>query len=253
MPNHRVDAASLSLEVKLMPKVAYTDAALTVWQGKDALQFIDGLSTNKTVDMIKGDIRQTVFTSSKAKIIDLATVFHMGEFLAVLTHKSQLESLLKHITPRILDQDVSIADVSSRNIFGIEYGCSNSKVGYYESHGGETYGYVDQQYTIIVASLDTGAVFDTELKPFHEWRIENQIPWNGYEISNKYHPLSAGLENLVHPQKGCYIGQEILVRMTSRGKQGKKLVKIDNGDVEHKSITTNGEHQSLAIVRDVNQ
>ena len=47
-----------------MPKVAYIDAALTVWQGKDALQFIDGLSTNKTSGMVKGDIRQTVFTSS---------------------------------------------------------------------------------------------------------------------------------------------------------------------------------------------
>jgi len=236
-----------------MPKVAYVDASLTVWQGKDALQFIDGLSTNKTIDMVKGDIRQTVFTSSKAKIIDLATVFHMGEFLAVLTHKSQLESLLKHITPRILDQNVSIVDVSSRNTFGIEYDCSNSKVGTFESIGGETYGYIDQQYSIIVASLDSGIEFETELKPFHEWRIENLVPWNGHEISNKYHPLSAGLENLVHPQKGCYIGQEVLVRMTSRGKQGKKLVKIDNGAVAEKFITTNGEHQSLAIVREVNQ
>ena len=236
-----------------MPKVAYIDAALTVWQGKDALQFIDGLSTNKTIGMVKGDIRQTVFTSSKAKIIDLATVFHMGEFLAVLTHKSQLESLLKHITPRILDQDVSIVDVSSRNTFGIEYACSNSKVGHFESRGGETYGYVDQEYAIIVASLDTGVVFETDLKPFHEWRIDNLIPWNGHEISNKYHPLSAGLEKLVHPQKGCYIGQEVLVRMTSRGKQGKKLIKIDNEAVAEKFITTNGEHQSLAIVREVNQ
>ena len=60
-----------------MPKVAYVDAALTVWQGKDALQFIDGLSTNKTIGMVKGDIRQTVFTSSKAKIIDPVSYTHL--------------------------------------------------------------------------------------------------------------------------------------------------------------------------------
>ena len=51
-----------------MPKVAYADAALTVWKGRDVPQFIDGLSTNKTIDMVKGEIRQTDFTSSKAKI-----------------------------------------------------------------------------------------------------------------------------------------------------------------------------------------
>lgn len=236
-----------------MPKVAYDDAALTVWQGKDALQFIDGLSTNKTIDMVKGEIRRTVFTSSKAKIIDLASVFHMGEFLAVLTHQSRLEDLLKHITPRILDQDVSIVDVTSRNVFGIEYDCSNSKVGIFESIGGETFGHVRENYTIIVASLDANIEFSRELDSFNEWRIENKIPWNGYEISSNIHPLAAGLESLVHPQKGCYIGQEVLVRMASRGRQGKKLVTIENGTVEDKFITTTGEKNSLAIIRDSNQ
>ena len=236
-----------------MPSVAYDDAALTVWQGKDALQFIDGLSTNKTLGMVKGEIRRTVFTTSKAKIIDLATIFHMGDFLAVVTHQSQLESLLKHITPRILNQDVSIVDVTSRNAFAIEYGCSNSNVGHFDSLNGRTYGYVDPKYSIIVASLDVGCDYDEDTKVFHEWRIENEIPWNGYEISNKNHPLAAGLDSLVHPQKGCYIGQEVLVRMTTRGRQGKKLVKIDNGSVSEKFITTVGETQSLAIVRDSNQ
>tara|TARA_B100000459_G_scaffold140006_1_gene98659 strand:- start:243 stop:944 length:702 start_codon:yes stop_codon:yes gene_type:complete len=233
-----------------MPKVAYMDAALTVWQGKDALQFIDGLSTNKIVDMVKGELRRTVFTSSKAKIIDLATVFHMGEFLAVVTHKSKLEALLKHITPRILNQDVSIVDVTTRNTFGIEYACSNTNVGQYLSNHGETIGYVDEHYSIIVASLDTESTFTDDLEAFHEWRIENQIPWNGYEISDKYHPLSVGLSHLVHPKKGCYIGQEVLVRMVSRGRQGKKLVTVENGSVAEKSVTTPGKRQSLAIIRE---
>ena len=31
---------------------------------------------------------------------------------------------------------------------------------------------------------------------------------------------------LVHESKGCYIGQEILTRMRSRGKMGKQLVQV---------------------------
>ena len=72
----------------------------------------------------------------------------------------------------------------------------------------------------------------------------------GYEISDKYHPLSVGLSHLVHPKKGCYIGQEVLVRMVSRGRQGKKLVTVENGSVAEKSVTTPGKRQSLAIIRE---
>lgn len=41
--------------------------------------------------------------------------------------------------------------------------------------------------------------------------------------------------------------------MLSRGKKGKILVKVKNGDVAEKFITTRGEQQSLAIVREANQ
>jgi folate-binding protein YgfZ len=236
-----------------MPRVAYDDAALTVWQGSDALQFIDGLSSNKIVDMVQGEVRQTVFTSTQAKIVDLATVFHMGDFLAVQSHKSQLEVLLQHVTPRILDQEVTISDVTSRNIFCIDYGAENSNVGTFESLKGVTHGYIAEKYSLLIASIDIEYLCNGDLKAFHEWRIGNQIPWNGYEITKKNHPLSVGLGRLVHPAKGCYIGQEVLARMISRGRQGKIFVRVENGTVDEKYITTKGENYSLAIIRESNQ
>ena len=236
-----------------MPRVAYDDVALTVWQGSDALQFIDGLSSNKIIDMIQGEVRQTVFTSTQAKIVDLATVFHMGDFLAVQSHKSQLEVLLKHVTPRILNQEVTIADVTSRNLFCIEYGVENSNVGTFESSEGVTHGYIDGKYSLLIASIDIECTCNGDSKAFHEWRIENQIPWNGFEVTKKNHPLSVGLGRLVHSDKGCYIGQEVLARMISRGRQGKIFVRVENGTVEEKYITTQGENYSLAIIRESNQ
>ncbi len=236
-----------------MPRVAYDDASLTVWQGADALQFIDGLSSNKIIDMIQGEVRQTVFTTTQAKIIDLATVFHMGDFLAVQSHTSQLDMLLKHVTPRILDQEVTIVDVTSRNIFVIEYGITNSNVGRFESLDGVTHGYIDEKYSLLIASLNVECVFTDETAPFHDWRIENQIPWNGFEISKNNHPLSTGLSHLVHPAKGCYIGQEVLARMISRGRSGKKFTRVENGTIDEKYITTQGQTYSLAIIRESNQ
>ena len=236
-----------------MPRVAYDDAALTIWRGSDALMFIDGLSSNKIADMIQGEVRQTVFTTTQAKIVDLATVFHMGDFLAVQSHKSQLDRLLQHVTPRILNQEVTIDDVTTRNVFCIEYGVSNSNIGQFESKDGVTHGYVNDKYSLLIASLNIELSENCELNNFHEWRIENQIPWNGFEVTKANHPLAAGLGQLVHPAKGCYIGQEVLARMISRGRQGKIFVRVENGTVDEKYITTQGENSSLAIMRESSQ
>ena len=236
-----------------MPRVAYDDAALTVWRGSDALKFIDGLSSNKIVDMLQGQVRQTVFTTTQAKIVDLATVFHMGGFIAVQSHKSQLGALLQHVTPRILNQDVSINDATSQNVFCIEYGVSNSTVGKFESKDGITHGYIGEQYSLLIASLNIECICSDDIESFHEWRIENEIPWNSFEITTSNHPLSVGLGRFVHPDKGCYIGQEVLARMISRGRQGKKLVRVENGTIDEKFMTTKGQHYSLAIVRETSQ
>jgi aminomethyltransferase len=235
-----------------MPRVAYEDASLTVWQGADALQFLDGLSSNKIIDMVEGEVRQTVFTTTQAKIVDLATVFHMGGFLAVQTHTSQLGMLLKHVTPRILDQEVTIVDVTSRNQFCIEFGINNANVGKFESLDGVTHGYIDEKYSLLIASLDVESDHIDDLESFHEWRIENQIPWNGFEVTRTNHPLAVGLNQLVHQAKGCYIGQEVLARMISRGRQGKKLTRVENGTIDDKYVTTLGQNYSLAIIRESN-
>ena len=83
----------------------------------------------------------------------------------------------------------------------------------------------------------------------HEWtehRIRHGLPYHGHEITNTVHPLACGLDDLVHPQKGCYVVQEVLTRMRSRGKQVHRLVVRDN---PVNGATTIGETQSLCIER----
>ncbi|MBT61515.1 MAG: hypothetical protein CMA63_08220 [Euryarchaeota archaeon] len=232
-----------------MPVVAYSDACLMVWNGLDALKFIDGLSTNKIIDMKSGEARQTVFTTSKAKIIDIVTVFHMNSFIAVQGHQSKMDQLMRHVTPRILDQDVQITDVTLRNDFYVRYGLEQQEFGSIESLEGITYGHVSSFYSIMIASKGTPCDVTSNLTEFDQWRIEQIIPWHGSEITEKYHPLACGLKSLVHPAKGCYIGQEVLTRMSSRGKQGKLLVKVETSTADQRFITTLGEVNSLAITR----
>ena len=56
-------------------------------------------------------------------------------------------------------------------------------------------------------------------------RIEAGIPWAGCEISNEYLPAETGqYDRSVSRLKGCYLGQEIVERMHSRGAVARRLV-----------------------------
>ena len=234
-----------------MPIVALSDASLTLWRGDDVLSFIDGLSTNRVTELSKGQLIRTVFTDSNAKIIDCLILFHMGDFIVAAGYLPVLDKLLKHTSKRILGQDVEITDISQRNDFFIEFDCENgaNEIGTFSSQGEITRGNIASNYSILVASKGNGPSSSDDLAEFNQWRIANKVPWNGYEITSSFHPFACGLEELVHQQKGCYIGQEILARMRSRGRQGKILSQVETLTCKPANITTKGDIQSLAIIR----
>lgn len=48
-------------------------------------------------------------------------------------------------------------------------------------------------------------------------RLEAGIPWWGEELDGTIVPLEARLDRAIHPEKGCYVGQEIIARLHARG------------------------------------
>jgi len=58
-------------------------------------------------------------------------------------------------------------------------------------------------------------------------RLENSIPWFGYDFGDKQIPHEAGLENShISYVKGCYTGQEIVERVRSRGQVNRRRVSL---------------------------
>ncbi|MGY8670024.1 MAG: CAF17-like 4Fe-4S cluster assembly/insertion protein YgfZ [Candidatus Poseidoniales archaeon] len=226
-----------------MPIVA-RDASLLIVRGADALNFIDGLSTNLVKNLQSGSHVQTVFTDRNARIIDLCTCYHMDSFIVLIGHNQNRENLLTHLNGRILTSDVQISDATENNDFFIEI-TEETK----EYSKGITALRIAESEVLLVASKGTGPDADMNREQWNEWRIQEVRPDVGHEISNKCHPFSCGLEHLVHQEKGCYIGQEILVRMRSRGTIGRGLQRVENGSCKPNFVTTKGKSHCLAIVR----
>lgn len=209
-------------------------AYILVLQGDEVLEFLNGLSTNA----INGSCT-TVFAGRTAKIIDVCEVIDLGERVVLVGYEPHREQFVIHLQERLLGRAITVSDVSNLNrVFvgtGDESPPKNATV--HSSFFGVMY--------IVPNATDYNASWT--LEEWNEYRISNMLPFYGHEISTQYHPLACGLDALVHPNKGCYIGQEVLTRMRSRGKQGHRLTVLEN-PVEN--ATTEGKTHSLCIVRD---
>jgi len=209
------------------------DSYVLLLSGNDCLTFVDGLSTNKVTGTCT-----TVFTDQNARIIDMVDVITVGQNIALVGHAGYKDILLSHLISKILQQDVTLRDITPNNkvYLSTEQWTEREGITVVQTFRG----------WLIVASHAFPLESTMTLEEFNDYRIENMIPHQGYEITPNVHPFNCGLEHLVHEAKGCYIGQEILTRMRSRGRQGKELVRLPNPVV---GATTIGANHSLAIVR----
>ena len=93
----------------------------------------------------------------------------------------------------------------------------------------------------LVEKLAKSGMMQIDEATFDYLRIEAGLPRFGHELSEDYIPLETGLWNDVSFAKGCYIGQEIIARMESRGKLAKKLVRFSaESPLTAGDITSNG-------------
>ena len=209
------------------------DAYLLLISGQDRYTFLDGLSTNKIESSCS-----TVFTTTSAKIIDVVDVIEVGDNLAVVGYGPYKDKVLAHLQPRILQQNVTIRDITAIN--NVYLSTENHPAG-----PGIT---VTRSFLgwILVTSVKNSLKESMTFEEFTEYRTKNIIPYQGHEITSDVHPFNCGLEELVHEAKGCYIGQEILTRMRSRGKMGKQLVQVA---IDAEDATSVGTEYALAIRR----
>ena len=234
-----------------MPRLAYQQADLNIWRGKDAINFLNGLSTNKIDNIPQNKVISTVVLTEKAKILDVLHIFNLNDMIISIGNSNNSKQLFSFINKKILLQDIQLQNISSLNNVDIVYGgLPEGNFNFVKSDNGITTVNIDGRYSFEIYSVNIDTNF--EYMPnsiFKQWRIDNLIPWYGHEISSDKNPYQCGVQSYVHENKGCYTGQEILTRMRSRNKGIYELKQVNNNEVNQKHITTEGDDQSLALLR----
>jgi len=213
----------------------------------DRLRFLHNQSTNDFQKLKPGEGCDTVFVSSTARTIDLATGYVLEDAVLLLVSPNRREYLLQWLDKYIFFADkVKLQDITKEtatfSLIGPEsdnlikelgaediinkpqanhqlFNLENIEVRVAVGSGLALTG-----YTLIVAANDAAKLWGKlgELgavplgeKCWEQLRITQGRPIPDNELTEDYNPLEAGLWQTISFTKGCYIGQETIARLNT--------------------------------------
>ena len=234
-----------------------SDLGMIIISGETRFDLLNRMSTQKIAAMSKGEGTATVLTTDIGRIIDRLLLYATSNTLYTLTSENNSDAIARYLMRFVFFQDdFHMQDISSGTlVFGvygpqarqkvIQAGFSDEELPLHhwrQTKLGDIVAYLMRTdaihgdgYFVIGEEKDRDALWqrlqDTGLvvadaAAFDYLRIEAGLPRFGQELSGDYIPLEANLWADVSFNKGCYIGQEIIARMESRGKLAKKLVQL---------------------------
>lgn len=217
--------------------------------GTSAQNFVDGLSTN-LVPSESGQAIRTCFTDRAARILGTAYLLTREEGVVLVVHRMWTEALLEHLASKRLGQPLEFRNLSDRNhVCFVLNPTTDLPIGTWRVEGTATVARVHDALLLSIAPGPMPASIDDASAAWTHWRVKHRWPEDGAEVTSDRHPLACGLEGTVHPNKGCYLGQEVLTRMRSRNKSGWLLKQGLVDEFDPTTITSESNGWALAIVR----
>ena len=209
--------------------------------GADRLDLLHRLSTNDLENMPVNHVQRTVFTDPVGRMIDVVTVLNLSDELLLVTSSGRSQAMQDWLQRHIFFQDDVTVHVAEKE--WSLYGAYGPKAADSIPSAAPPTGALIAGDQGIVWPIDQPvpgflnligpdhtdpdwAADSSAIDAFEILRIEAGIPKMGAEIREDSIPLEVGLWDEVSFEKGCYVGQEIIARMESRGKLAKQLVGI---------------------------
>lgn len=207
--------------------------------GNTRLDFIQRMSTGDMRGLAAGQGRSTVFTTPIGRMVDHAVALAEPDSVLLICGGGNQRRLTRWLGKYILfNDDVRVVDESDAlpmlGIFGpdadawaetVQPGASGwplhtHRGGLVKARPlqGAGYYWIGQNAPITQPPSSPG--------DYEALRIAAGYPAYPNEINEDYIPLEAGLLEAISFTKGCYIGQEIIARMESRGQLAKKLARL---------------------------
>lgn len=235
-------------------------AKITV-RGRDRIRWLNGMITNTIKDLPVNRGNYSFVLNPQGRILGDLYAYNCGESLVLDTDRSQLETLMKTLKRFIIMDQVEMAEAGETlSAIGL---CGPKSGPILSSAGIDAAGLQPLELReLVVDNLALSAVRGPEQKPdwyeiwfAHEhieavwdmlrkaggqpvgsealelWRILRGIPNYGQDIRERDLPQETEQAQALNFTKGCYIGQEIVERIRSRGQVHRKFTGFEFPDV----------------------
>jgi folate-binding protein YgfZ len=225
--------------------------------GGDRTRWLNGMVTNNIRDLALGRGVYAFLLNPQGRILGDMSAYNLGETIVVETDRSQVEKIVATFDHYIIMDDVEVTDISEKqttlglagpksrailNAAGIEVpemqplqmitprcncdcGCVSCTVvrgedEHHESH--EIWLAPQDVYKTWHTLLAAGATpVGSEALEMH--RVAAGIPIYGIDIRERDLPQETEQMRALNFNKGCYVGQEIVERIRSRGNVHRKF------------------------------
>jgi len=233
-----------------------------VVSGRDRASYLHGLLTNDITALKPGQGCYAAYLTPQGRMITDLWVYELGDVILVTVGLAQKDTLLAKFDQFLFSEDVQFGDTTDTFVSVTVVGPDAARVAAavlgsvsagelraLGEHGNRRAQFEGQPAIVLVVS-DTGepgfdilvdasqrealatalrgaGVRDLDRQVAEALRIEAGVPVFGRDMDEDTIPLEAGIESrAISLTKGCYVGQEVIVRVLHRGhgRVARKLV-----------------------------
>jgi folate-binding protein YgfZ len=202
--------------------------------GSEAVQFLNGLITNDIKNASENNWLPAVFPTVQGRLIGAVRILKTDSGFLIDTEAASHEAVLKSISRFTLAGDFHVSDVSTEiSLLTVQGKRAGEVVTNIENvnpiHATHT---AEDGFDLLVSVNEVASVTDKlfaagaqPITPdvFEVLRIEAGIPRHGQDMDETNVVLETNLDDAISYTKGCYLGQEIIIRIKHRGHVAKKL------------------------------
>ena len=219
--------------------------------GEDRARLLHAMTTNHIQQLTPGSGCYAFFLSDKGRILTDANILCRPDHFLLDVEPETREKLYQHLDHFIIADDVTLEDVTPVTATIAVEGPESSKV---LARAGATLPEADyatvpwgnrliarlnstgslgffmfapvEEKADLVAAIEAAGATAADAEAFRVVRLEHGKPRYGEDLSERFLAQEANQPQAMHFSKGCYLGQEIVERVRSRGQVHRVLVPL---------------------------